>query len=246
VTDPSPLLEIEHLDVAYGTVQVLFDVTLEVRRGETLALLGTNGAGKSTLLKAVSGLLAVQRGHLRFGGTDITTAPTDARVRAGIVQVQGGDAVFPTLTVRDNLRLGAFTFLDDAARVTGRIDHVLELFGVLRDRLEQRAGSLSGGEQQMLALAKALLPEPELLVIDELSLGLAPIVIERILVVIEQLKATGLSMLIVEQSLNVAMAFADRAAFMERGELRFTGDPAELVANGDLVRAVFMGAGGSR
>jgi ABC-type branched-subunit amino acid transport system ATPase component len=235
-------LSVEKAEVGYGPVQVLFGVTLAVAEGETLALLGTNGAGKSTLLKAVSGLLPVTSGRVTFDGVDVTHASTEERVAMGLVQVQGGNAVFPTLTVRENLRLGAYTFLKDSSRVSRRIDHVLDLFPALSDRLNQRAGSMSGGEQQMVALAKALLPEPKLLVIDELSLGLAPVVIERILRVIEQLKANGLAMLIVEQSLNVAMAFADRAVFMERGEVRFVGDPAELVHNGDLVRAVFMGA----
>ena len=238
----APLLGVEGLDVSYGSVQVLFDVSFDVQQGETLALLGTNGAGKSTLLRAITGLLEPTRGRVSFDGQDLAGLPTDQRVGRGIVQVHGGNAVFPSLSVRDNLRLGAFTFLKDKARVARRLEHVLEIFPVLRPRLDQAAGSMSGGEQQMVALAKALLPEPRLLVIDELSLGLAPIMIERLLGVVQDLKRAGLTMLIVEQSLNVAGAFADRAVFMEKGEICFSGDPAQLARDGDLVRAVFFGA----
>jgi ABC-type branched-subunit amino acid transport system ATPase component len=243
VVDGQNLLEVRSLDVAYGCVQVLFDVDVEVRAGETLALLGTNGAGKSTLLKALSGLLAPARGSIVFDGTDITSASTQSRVAAGIVQMRGGTAVFPSLTVAENLRLGAFTILQDRPRAEQRIAHVLDLFPALATRLDTRAGAMSGGEQQMVALAKALLLEPRLLIIDELSLGLAPVIVQRLLDTLAELKATGLSMLIVEQSLNVAISFADRAVFMERGEVQFAGDPVVLAERGDLVRAVFLGGG---
>jgi ABC-type branched-subunit amino acid transport system ATPase component len=235
------LLDVQGLDVSYGAVQVLFDVSLQVRTGETVALLGTNGAGKSTLLKAVSGLLSPRRGTITFSDNDITDWSTDRRVNCGITQVLGGHAVFPGLSVGENLRLGAFTFLKDRSRVAEQTDGVVQLFPLLSERMDQSAGSLSGGEQQMLALAMALLPKPRFLVIDELSLGLAPIVVERLLQVIEDLKSSGLTMLIVEQSLNIALSFADRAVFMEKGEIRFTGDPQDLMDNGDLVRAVFFG-----
>ncbi len=241
--DGAPLLQVRDLNVAYGSVQVLFSVDLEVRQGETLALLGTNGAGKSTLLKALSGLIDPMGGSIILDGVDLTRATTQRRVAAGIVQMRGGSAVFPSLTVAENLRLGAFTILKDKHRVAERINHVLDIFPAIRPRLGSRAGTMSGGEQQMLALAKALLLAPRLLVIDELSLGLAPIIIERLLVVLGDLKRTGLSMLVVEQSLNVALGFADRAVFMERGELQFSGDPAALAKRGDLVRAVFLGGG---
>lgn len=238
-----PLLHTQGVSVAYGSLQVLFDVDLTVERGETLALLGTNGAGKSTLLKAITGLVPLRRGRVTFDGADLTDAPVEDRFEAGIVQLSGGEAIFPTLTVRDNLRAGAFTFLADRDRLEARLDVVLGLFPELRDRLDQRAGSMSGGEQQMVALAKALLPDPQLLIVDELSLGLAPIVVERLLGTIADLRRDGLTMLIVEQSLNVAMAFAERAVFMEKGEVRFSGPIQQLVDDGDLVRAVFLGAG---
>jgi ABC-type branched-subunit amino acid transport system ATPase component len=237
------LLDVRALAVKYGQVQILFDVDLRLEPGEALALLGTNGAGKSTLLKAISGLIGVASGSVTFDGHDITSAPTHQRVAAGMVQLSGGNAVFPNLSVAENLRIGAFTFLRDQRRVTDRVGQVLELFPELRARTTQPAGSLSGGEQQMVAMAKALLPEPRLLIIDELSLGLAPIVVQRLLGVIERLHESGTSLLVVEQSLNVAAAFADRAVFLERGEVRFTGDPDELIRNGELARAVFLGTG---
>lgn len=237
------LLIVEGVNVSYGRLHVLHDVDLNVGRGETLALLGTNGAGKSTLLKAISGLVELDGGTITFDGRDLTGTAVEDRFDAGIVQLSGGDAVFPALSVRENLHAGAYTFLSDRDRLDERTDAVLDLFPELRPLLGQTAGSLSGGEQQMVAVAKALLPEPRLLIIDELSLGLAPVIVQRLIAVIEQLQREGLSMLIVEQSLNVAMAFAERAVFMEKGEIRFSGPTRELVENGDLVRAVFLGAG---
>jgi ABC-type branched-subunit amino acid transport system ATPase component len=237
----SPLLSVADVDTFYGPVQSLYGVTIDVKPGETLALLGTNGAGKSTLLKAISGLIPVARGSVTFDGVDVTHRPVHQRVNSGVVLVRGGVGVFPTLTVRDNLQLGGYTLGRRKRQLANRIDHVVDIFPVLGDRMSQHAGTLSGGEQQMVALAKAMLLEPKLLIIDELSLGLAPLVIDRLLQVIDELKRGALTMIIVEQSLNVALAFADRAVFMERGQVCFTGDPTELAANGDLVRAIFFG-----
>lgn len=238
------MLQVRNLDVSYGPVQVLFGVEVTVRRGETLALLGTNGAGKSTLLRAISGLTLPHRGVVRFDGRTITyTDPTD-RVRRGIVQVAGGKAVFAALSVRENLLAGAHTFIWEADRVERRSAEVLELFPALVPLLDQPAGTLSGGEQQMLALAKALLLEPEILLIDELSLGLAPVAVQEILATVDRLKEAGLTMVIVEQSINVALAVADRAVFMEKGRVRFEGLTADLLERDDLVRAVFLGAEG--
>ncbi|MCU1460271.1 MAG: transporter [Acidimicrobiales bacterium] len=239
-----PMLQIRHLDFSYGPVQVLFDVNLDVRRGEVLALLGTNGAGKSTLLRAVSGLGFADRGVVRLAGRTVTFADPGTRVRLGIVQVPGGNSVFPTLSVAENLLVGAHTFIWERGRVSARIDHVLELFPVLAERLDQAAGTLSGGEQQMLGLAAGLLLDPQILLIDELSLGLAPVVVQQLLAIVERLKEAGLTMVIVEQSINVALAVADRAVFMEKGEVRFEGLAAELLDRDDLVRAVFLGGEG--
>ena len=239
-----PLLQVRHLDFSYGSLQVLFDVNLDVREGEVLALLGTNGAGKSTLLRAVSGLDPVDRGVVRMSGRTITYASAEDRVRLGVVQVPGGRSVFPSLSVEENLVIGGFTLLDDPTDLEQRIDHVLTLFPILAERLAQPAGTLSGGEQQMLGLAMAMLLKPRLLLIDELSLGLAPVVVQQMLDTVERLKADGLTMVIVEQSVNVALSIADRAVFMEKGQVRFEGPAAELMERDDLVRAVFLGGEG--
>jgi len=238
------VLQIRNLDFSYGPVQVLFDVDLVVRRGEVLALLGTNGAGKSTVLRAISGLALPERGVIRFLGRTITFTDASERVRRGIVQVPGGKAVFPSLTVRENLLAGAHTFIWDAKRLEKKSAEVLELFPRLLERLDQPAGTLSGGEQQMLALAKALLLDPEILLIDELSLGLAPVMVQEILKTIDVLKERGITMIVVEQSLNVALSISDRAVFMEKGRVRFEGSAAELMERDDLARAVFLGGEG--
>ena len=250
----APVLQVRNLDFSYGPVQVLFDVSLEVARGEVLALLGTNGAGKSTLLRAVSGLGFPDRGVVRLNGRTVTYAEAEARFAAGIVQLRGGGGVFPDLTVRDNLRAALSRRtqaqgLDQPGRTAraeaeARADSAAELFPALADRLDVAAGDLSGGQQQMLALAMALAQEPEVLLIDELSLGLAPALVQELLEVVEGLRARGQTMVIVEQSLNVALAFADRAVFMEKGRVRFEGPAAELAERDDLVRAVFLGGEG--
>jgi ABC-type branched-subunit amino acid transport system ATPase component len=230
---------VRNLDFSYGKVQVLFDVNLEVHEGETLALLGTNGAGKSTLLRVISGLGVAERGVVRLRGRTVTYADPELRVRVGIVQLIGGGATFPPLTVDENLRTAAFLYdRDDQER---RVEKVLEVFPMLRERLSTPARELSGGQQQMLALAMTLVHEPEVLIIDELSLGLAPIVVQQVLDVVRRLREQGMTMIIVEQSLNVALAIADRAVFMEKGQVRFEGPASELAERDDLARAVFLG-----
>jgi ABC-type branched-subunit amino acid transport system ATPase component len=229
------LLEVRGLAVDRGGHRVLFGVDLDVAAGEVLALVGTNGAGKSTLLAAVSGLLRPRAGSVRLGGTDLEGLDAADRVRAGIAQVPGGRAVFPNLSVRDNLLVGCHLFAWDRARVQARLEHVLGIFPQLGGRLDQTSGTLSGGEQQMLGLAKALLLEPRLLLIDELSLGLAPTVVADLLAVVGELRAGGTTMVIVEQSLNLALSIADRAAWLEKGEIRFAGPPADLRSRVDLL-----------
>jgi len=210
-----------------------------------VALLGTNGAGKSTLLRAVAGLLTPTAGTIRFDGEDVTALRPDERVARGITLVEGGRATFPSLTVAENLRLGAYPFLRQRQRVDDRIDAVLDLFPQLRDRLQQPAGVCSGGEQQMMAIGRALVPEPRLLMIDELSLGLAPIVMAEIVAAIERIVEAGMTVLIVEQSLNVALSLATKAFFMEKGAVRFAGPTGDLLERSDLVRSVFFGADSS-
>lgn len=239
-----PVLQLANVDFSYGQVQVLFDVNFEVRRGETLALLGTNGAGKSTILRVVSGLSIPERGVVRLNGQTFTYVAPETRARLGIMQLPGGKGVFPSLSVRTNLEVSARLASRDRGEQRNRIDDVLVTFPELRERLGQAAGSMSGGQQQMLALARVLIHKPEILLIDELSLGLAPVVVQRLLEVIDDLKARGQTMVIVEQSLNVALAVADRAIFLEKGSIRFEGDARELAERDDLARAVFFGREG--
>ena len=237
-----PAIQVRNLDFSYGTVQVLFDIDLDVARGETLALLGTNGAGKSTLLRVISGLGVPSRGVVRLHGRTITYTDPELRSRLGIVQLMGGNATFPTLTVDENLRMAAFAY--DGPDLVRRVEAALAPFPALVERRGAAAGDLSGGQQQMLALAMALVHEPEVLIIDELSLGLAPIMVQELLATVRELKDRGLTMLVVEQSLNVALAIADRAVFMEKGEIRFDGPARELAERDDLARAVFLGSDG--
>ncbi|SVA04255.1 uncharacterized protein METZ01_LOCUS57109 [marine metagenome] len=239
-----PALQVNNLDFCYGPVQVLFDVGFELRKGETLALLGTNGAGKSTLLRVISGLGTPRRGVVRLGGRTITYTSPQLRAALGVHQLPGGKGVFPGMTVHQNLTMGAYIHRRDRDDVTGRIDRVLELFPDLAQRQGQGAASLSGGQRQMLALARVLLHDPEILLIDELSLGLAPTVVQDLLVIIERLQEQGQTIIIVEQSLNVALAVADRAIFLEKGQIRFEGPAQELLERDDLARAVFLGKEG--
>jgi ABC-type branched-subunit amino acid transport system ATPase component len=233
-----------NVDFSYGPVQVLFDVNFEVREGETLALLGTNGAGKSTVLRVISGLGTADRGVVRLDGRNITFTAAEQRAQMGIIQLPGGKATFPALSVRDNLMAGGWLLRGEPGLLESRIDSVLETFPALTSRLDVAAGDLSGGQQQMLALAKSLLHEPRILLIDELSLGLAPAVVQELLEVIEALKEKGQTMVIVEQSVNLALSISDRAIFMEKGQVRFEGPAQELAERDDLVRAVFFGGEG--
>jgi ABC-type branched-subunit amino acid transport system ATPase component/predicted MFS family arabinose efflux permease len=240
----TPVLQVVNTDFSYGSVQVLFDVNFEIHRGETVALLGTNGAGKSTILRVVSGLEVPERGVVRLNGRNVTYVAPEQRARMGIVQLPGGKGVFPSLTVAQNLAVSSRLAGGSHDEVDRRVTGVLDLFPELEERRKQPARSLSGGQQQMLALARVLIHEPEILLIDELSLGLAPVVVQRMLEIVDRLKAQGQTMLIVEQSLNVALAIADRAIFLEKGSVRFEGPAQELVERDDLARAVFFGTEG--
>ncbi|MDH3706799.1 MAG: ATP-binding protein [Acidimicrobiia bacterium] len=235
-----PALQIRDIDHSYGSVQVLFDVGFAVAPGESLALLGTNGAGKSTILKVISGLEVPSRGLIRHHGHDITLTSPQVRVARGIHQLPGGHGVFGPLTVRENLNMATWVHRRDRDQSQARIDGVLPVFPQLTERLDEPAHDLSGGQQQMLALAMVLLHEPDILLIDELSLGLAPAVVSELLDIITELRSQGQTMIIVEQSLNIALALADRAVFLEKGRVRFDGPTVEL-ADSDIARAVFLG-----
>jgi ABC-type branched-subunit amino acid transport system ATPase component len=233
------LLEIDDIDFAYGAVPVLFDISFSVERGELLALLGTNGAGKSTLLRVVAGLETPTRGMIRLDGDDVTAEPAERRCRRGLALVMGGKAVFPDLSVRENLELAGYT---RGAQLRDLMQRELDRFPALARRIDQLAGTLSGGEQQMLAISKALMLEPTLLCIDELSLGLAPVVVAELFEVVADVAATGVTCLLVEQSLSVAAELCHRAVFLEKGTVRFEGKTADLLERGDLARAVFLGS----
>jgi branched-chain amino acid transport system ATP-binding protein len=233
-------LEVRGVDFAYGNLQVLFDVSLDVDDGEVIALLGTNGAGKSTVLRAVSGLGLPSRGSVRFFGEDITWLDAETRVAKGLIQVPGGKSTFPSLSVLENLRTGGYTYRRDKARLDAAVEEVLGMFPVLGERKDQAAGTLSGGEQQMVALGRAFIANPRMLLIDELSLGLAPVVVEQLLGIVRAFSARGTTLVLVEQSVNVALSIATRAYFMERGEVRFEGKASDLLERDDLLRSVFL------
>jgi ABC-type branched-subunit amino acid transport system ATPase component/predicted MFS family arabinose efflux permease len=236
-----PALQVNNLDFSYGKVQVLFDIEFEVAKGESLALLGTNGAGKSTVLRVVSGLGTPSRGVVRHHGRTITFSSPQVRSALGIQQLPGGNGVFADMTIQQNLVMGAYKFRADRADVQRRIGSVKELFPTLVGREKELARNLSGGQQQMLALAITMLNEPDILLIDELSLGLAPTVVAELLELIDRLREAGQTMIIVEQSINIALQVSDRAIFLEKGQVRFEGSAAELLERDDIARAVFLG-----
>ncbi|MGN6472430.1 MAG: ATP-binding cassette domain-containing protein [Mycobacteriales bacterium] len=237
------LLVCRDLDVGYDGVQVLFGVDMHIRRGEVLALLGTNGAGKSTLLRAISGLTMPWTGSIVFDGQEITKASPVERARNGIAQVPGGKGIFPTVTVADHFRAARWMGKKaHAADADAAQEQVLEWFPNLRNRWDTLAGNLSGGEAQQLAVGMAFITRPQLLIIDELSLGLAPTIVERLLDVVRDLNRAGTTVVLVEQSVNVALTIAERAYFMEKGEVRFCGPTAELIERDDIVRSVFLAA----
>ncbi|MEW6476923.1 MAG: ATP-binding cassette domain-containing protein [Actinomycetota bacterium] len=240
----NPLLACQGLNVAYEHVQVLFDVNVTIEHGEILALLGPNGAGKTTLVSTISGLLRPTSGSIVFDGADITRENARGRAARGIVHVPSGrDGIFPTLTVAEHLRCASWLLdSEDGASPAERAD-VLTVFPVLSNRLGQMAGDLSGGEQQMLTLAMAFIARPKLLMIDELTLGLAPVVIRQLLDTVRLIHEAGTTVLLVEQSVNTALTIADRAYFLEKGEIRFTESASELLRREDLVRGAFLGAG---
>jgi ABC-type branched-subunit amino acid transport system ATPase component len=244
--DAAVALAFRAVDVAYGQVQVLFGASLEVREGETIALLGTNGAGKSTMLRTASGLLSPYHGSVWFDGVDITALAPHKIAALGLVHVPGGRSVFPSLSVADNLRMGAWMRRHDRAAVETATARVLDLFPSLRDRLDDPAAGLSGGQQQMLTIAMSLLVEPKVLMIDELSLGLSPLLVEQLLGVVRQLREAGVTVIVVEQSVNTALNIADRAYFLEKGTIRFRGLTADLLERPDLLRSIFLEGAASK
>jgi len=233
-------LVVDAIECHFGPDPVLAGVSFSLGARDGVAVMGTNGAGKSTLLRVIAGLQRPSAGSVRVHGRDVTSLSAAKRARAGIVLVQGGRGVFPDLTVADNLEVQACARERRPHRSVERRAAVFDLFPVLADRLHQRAGLLSGGEQQQLALAKAVLAEPKLLCIDELSIGLAPKLVDELLAVVVDLHAGGLPVVVVEQSLERATRACERAIFLERGAVVFDGPTAQLRSRPDLARAVFF------
>ncbi len=237
------VLHVDGLTASYGSLQVLFGIDVDVQRGEIVALLGTNGAGKSTVLRAVAGLIPATGGAVALDGLDLAGVPTDRIAASGFALMPGGRGVFPTLTVEENLRLATWLLRSDPAAAEGARAEMLDLFPALRERIGIMAGNLSGGEQQMLSLAMAFVTKPKVLCIDELSLGLAPTVVAQLCDRVRAIHAAGTTVVLVEQSVDVALRLAERAVFLEKGEVRFRGPTAELLTRPDLLRSVFIGAG---
>jgi branched-chain amino acid transport system ATP-binding protein len=238
------MLELTNVHVRYGSIRALQGVSLRVERGELVALIGSNGAGKSTTLRTISGLLRPSMGTIIFEGVDIATAATDRIVALGISQCPEGRRIFGGLTVHDNLRLGAVSRpRTDGAAVSGDLEMVFELFPLLRERLGQAGGTLSGGEQQMLAIGRALMSRPRLLLLDEPSLGLAPQMVERIFTTIAELKRQGRTILLVEQNVHQALDVADRAYVMETGRITLEGEAA-ILRHDPKVEQSYLGVGG--
>ena len=234
-----PLLIVEGLRVAYGGIQAVRGITFHINAGEMVALIGANGAGKTSTLKALSRMLDAAGGSIRYGGKEINKLPPHHLVREGIALVPEGRGVFPRLTIAENLAMGAFT-RDDKETIAGDFDHVYGLFPRLKEREKQLAGTLSGGEQQMLAIGRALMSRPKLLLLDEPSMGLAPIMVQKIFEVIRMVAAEGMTILLIEQNAKLALETSQRGYVMESGEITLTDEAAALLHN-PKVREAYLG-----
>lgn len=230
------MLKVKNLNAGYGDLKVLFDVSLEVNEGEVVTLVGSNGAGKTTLLKIISGLMPVTSGEVKWFDTDLLKVPAYKRPELGIAHIPQGRGILGTLTVKDNLYLGAYV-KSVKPRREKNMKYVLDLFPILRERINQIAGTLSGGEQQMLAIARSLMMEPKLLILDEPSLGLAPIIVDEVFQIIKDIKAKGVSILLIEQNLLMALSVADRGYVFETGRVVIEGPSKELLNNQDIKKA---------
>ncbi len=234
------MLKLESVYMSYGAIEAVREVSIEVLPGEVVTIIGANGAGKSTLLKGIVGLEPLVRGRIMINGKDVTQVAAHKRVGLGVALSPEGRGVFPDQSVRDNLLLGAYHLHDDSTALAKKIEQYFAMFPRLKERQEQMAGTLSGGEQQMLAIARALMSEPKLLLLDEPSLGLAPLVIQDIFRTIRQLRDMGLTILLVEQMANQALAVSDRAYVLENGRITSQGSGRELL-NDPKVRAAYLG-----
>jgi branched-chain amino acid transport system ATP-binding protein len=234
-----PLLRIENLRTSYGRIEALKGISMEVRDGEIVTLIGSNGAGKTTTLRTINGIIAPRAGKVTFAGKDITNEPAHEIVKLGIAQSPEGRRLFPRMTVRENLELGAYQ-RDDVAGIAEDLDRSYGLFPRLKERESQKAGTLSGGEQQMCAIGRALMARPRLLLLDEPSMGLAPILVDRIFEIIVEINKQGTTVLVVEQNASIALSVANRGYVLETGEIKLADDAAALRSN-DEVRKLYLG-----
>ncbi|MFO7586296.1 MAG: ABC transporter ATP-binding protein [Anaerolineales bacterium] len=234
------MLEVKNLHVYYGAIHALKGINFHVDKGEIVALIGANGAGKSTTLSTISGLLQPREGNVIFRGEDITLTPAEQTVQKGVVQVPEGRKIFATLTVMENLEMGAYT-QRDKAQFKRDLEFVFELFPRLKERQKQLGGTFSGGEQQMLAMARALMSNPAMLLLDEPSMGLSPILVEQIFDIIQDINKKGTSILLVEQNAQMALSIADRAYVLETGEIKLQGGAQEVLNNPSVIEAYLGG-----
>ena len=235
----SSLLTVENLTVYYGAIQALRGISFSVNEGEVITLIGSNGAGKTTTLHAISNIIKKTSGKVIFQDEDITSMSADSIVRTGLIQVPEGRRIFANLTVRENLEMGAFTRKDKPG-IKADMENVFELFPRLKERIKQLAGTLSGGEQQMLAMGRALMAKPKLLLLDEPSMGLAPILVDEIFSIIQKINKDGTTILLVEQNAFKALSIANRAYILETGSIVKTGDASALISD-DSVRSAYLG-----
>jgi branched-chain amino acid transport system ATP-binding protein len=233
------MLEVQNLTVSYGAIRALKGISFVVNEGEIISLIGSNGAGKTTTLHSISNIIKKQSGTVSFKGEDITNLAPDLIVRCGLVQVPEGRRIFANLTVRDNLEMGAYT-RKDIAGIKSDMEHVFELFPRLKERIRQEAGTLSGGEQQMLAMGRGLMSKPKLLLLDEPSMGLAPILVDEIFEIIQKINKDGTTILLVEQNAYKAMTIANRVYILETGEIASSGSARELI-NDPAVKKAYLG-----
>jgi branched-chain amino acid transport system ATP-binding protein len=236
-----PLLSLKNISVKYGSFAAIHDINIEVNEGEIVVLLGSNGAGKSTTFRTISGLSKPSEGELYFEGKSLNKVSADKIVQLGIGQCPEGRKLFPAMSVQENLRMGAYVHRRNKDEIKKSLEHVYELFPILRDKKDDAAGSLSGGQQQMLAIGRALMSKPKLMLLDEPSVGLAPLIVEQMFEVIQQINREGTTILLAEQNANAALKIADKGYVYENGSIVLQGTSAELFAN-DEVRKAYIGA----
>ncbi len=234
------MLELIDVSTYYGNIQALKGISLHVEAGEVVTLIGSNGAGKSTTLRTIQGLLRPRQGRILFEGRDLQTVPTEEIVRLGIAQSPEGRMIFPRMTVLENLEMGAFQRRDKPAVIKADMDQVFDRFPRLRERMTQKGGTLSGGEQQMLAIGRALMARPRLLLLDEPSMGLAPMLVSQIFSIIQEISAEGMTILLVEQNARMALTVANRGYVLQTGEIVLAGDAKDLQVN-ETVRKAYLG-----